>query len=635
MGGFNDYYSLFSQTEDGNIYYFNFNTGQSLWDHPCDEKYRQLYLQEKQKLKSNPQTTPVVANVTQEEMFTNKSNDEISSGKVISTKANNLSLQNSMSKTNRPEYKQISEITRNLTTVTESSQSSDYLDNQNNQTGQKMNKSLMEAHILRSKQKNVSEIKNNEALNPVHPAAEVVSSPINKSEIDSMNSITTHHTSIKPQEGTVANKLATILQLNSNSNSFASNIRSTEKENDPVTKPHNDANAEIIEQQKAAAMIEYDKAIAQIKNETDQRIKEFIAKEKERESQERTKIAQEAAARLKQDVAALKEAVKAEFTSIENKERETLAENLKARASFLAKKEAEEKQAAEDLLNRIRTEAAAKVTDLQEKTQENLKSEIENLSQQAKIKIEDLRRSNEVAFQLEKKRGEESINQIRAEWAQRAAMEEERLKIEFEKAQQMANDKIHSLKVDNDNADLKEKNEDVEGLSARVQKSNGSLHENELDIKVKESAEIDSQIQQKKIELQKLQLAIDRLQKDLAQNQENSLYRKKIAFKPTKGDHKYRYERHEKDSKSSSSSNDDSSRMEDELPHLPKIKSKKRNQSSTIKSNTRMHKLKSGAQQTSSRLVTSFEPETIPHKKRIKSSEKVKVKGSLKIFYSN
>ncbi|KAJ3325030.1 hypothetical protein HDV06_005619 [Boothiomyces sp. JEL0866] len=31
------------QTDDGNIYYFNFKTGESSWDHPCDEYYKQLY----------------------------------------------------------------------------------------------------------------------------------------------------------------------------------------------------------------------------------------------------------------------------------------------------------------------------------------------------------------------------------------------------------------------------------------------------------------------------------------------------------------------------------------------------------------------------------------------------------------
>lgn len=31
------------------VYYFNFNTGESIWDHPCDTKYRDIYLEEKAK----------------------------------------------------------------------------------------------------------------------------------------------------------------------------------------------------------------------------------------------------------------------------------------------------------------------------------------------------------------------------------------------------------------------------------------------------------------------------------------------------------------------------------------------------------------------------------------------------------
>ncbi|XP_053125776.1 centrosomal protein of 164 kDa isoform X4 [Hemicordylus capensis] len=37
----------------GDIYYFNFANGQSSWDHPCDERYRQLVAQEREKLLSH------------------------------------------------------------------------------------------------------------------------------------------------------------------------------------------------------------------------------------------------------------------------------------------------------------------------------------------------------------------------------------------------------------------------------------------------------------------------------------------------------------------------------------------------------------------------------------------------------
>eukprot|EP00440_Ansanella_granifera_P053136 gb/GFBE01057608.1/.p1 GENE.gb/GFBE01057608.1/~~gb/GFBE01057608.1/.p1 ORF type:complete len:314 (+),score=73.75 gb/GFBE01057608.1/:1-942(+) len=35
------------QTETGDIFYFNFSTGESIWDHPCDEHYKELYRKHK------------------------------------------------------------------------------------------------------------------------------------------------------------------------------------------------------------------------------------------------------------------------------------------------------------------------------------------------------------------------------------------------------------------------------------------------------------------------------------------------------------------------------------------------------------------------------------------------------------
>ncbi|KDO26775.1 hypothetical protein SPRG_08069 [Saprolegnia parasitica CBS 223.65] len=40
--------------DTGDIYYFNFATGASIWDHPCDEQYRQLYQEHKTKLMVQP-----------------------------------------------------------------------------------------------------------------------------------------------------------------------------------------------------------------------------------------------------------------------------------------------------------------------------------------------------------------------------------------------------------------------------------------------------------------------------------------------------------------------------------------------------------------------------------------------------
>jgi len=40
---------LSSEDVGNNIYYFNFVTGQSMWEHPCDEFYKNLLKQERQK----------------------------------------------------------------------------------------------------------------------------------------------------------------------------------------------------------------------------------------------------------------------------------------------------------------------------------------------------------------------------------------------------------------------------------------------------------------------------------------------------------------------------------------------------------------------------------------------------------
>lgn len=42
-------FCFISQTDDGNIYYFHFITGESIWDHPCDDYYRKMYEAEKAK----------------------------------------------------------------------------------------------------------------------------------------------------------------------------------------------------------------------------------------------------------------------------------------------------------------------------------------------------------------------------------------------------------------------------------------------------------------------------------------------------------------------------------------------------------------------------------------------------------
>lgn len=43
----------YSQDPNGHIYYFNFATGESIWDHPCDEFYRRMVTDERRKCVSN------------------------------------------------------------------------------------------------------------------------------------------------------------------------------------------------------------------------------------------------------------------------------------------------------------------------------------------------------------------------------------------------------------------------------------------------------------------------------------------------------------------------------------------------------------------------------------------------------
>ena len=39
------------RSPDGEIYYFNFSNGESVWDHPCDERYKEMYQTEKERLR--------------------------------------------------------------------------------------------------------------------------------------------------------------------------------------------------------------------------------------------------------------------------------------------------------------------------------------------------------------------------------------------------------------------------------------------------------------------------------------------------------------------------------------------------------------------------------------------------------
>ena len=35
------------QDPQGELYYFNFETGESIWDHPCDQDFKKLVIEER------------------------------------------------------------------------------------------------------------------------------------------------------------------------------------------------------------------------------------------------------------------------------------------------------------------------------------------------------------------------------------------------------------------------------------------------------------------------------------------------------------------------------------------------------------------------------------------------------------
>ncbi|XP_045068916.1 centrosomal protein of 164 kDa isoform X2 [Coregonus clupeaformis] len=49
------------QDVTGDVYYFNFSSGQSTWDHPCDEQYRSLVKQERERAGTQPHGPPTTA----------------------------------------------------------------------------------------------------------------------------------------------------------------------------------------------------------------------------------------------------------------------------------------------------------------------------------------------------------------------------------------------------------------------------------------------------------------------------------------------------------------------------------------------------------------------------------------------
>ena len=63
----------FSQDSTGEIYYFNFQSGESVWDHPCDEYYRNMVVEERRR-RSAMGTSPKKDNKKKEKKDGGKKN---------------------------------------------------------------------------------------------------------------------------------------------------------------------------------------------------------------------------------------------------------------------------------------------------------------------------------------------------------------------------------------------------------------------------------------------------------------------------------------------------------------------------------------------------------------------------------
>lgn len=73
-----------SQDTKGDIYYFNFATGQSTWDHPCDEHYRQLVVRERGKLSTSGATKKKDKKKKKEKRDKDRKHREPSGGPLVS-----------------------------------------------------------------------------------------------------------------------------------------------------------------------------------------------------------------------------------------------------------------------------------------------------------------------------------------------------------------------------------------------------------------------------------------------------------------------------------------------------------------------------------------------------------------------
>ena len=77
-------YLFNSQDENGEIYYFNFSSGDSVWDHPCDEYFKDMVEEERAKGKPIKATKSKNTNVKKDKKKDKKEKkDKKTSGEKV------------------------------------------------------------------------------------------------------------------------------------------------------------------------------------------------------------------------------------------------------------------------------------------------------------------------------------------------------------------------------------------------------------------------------------------------------------------------------------------------------------------------------------------------------------------------
>ena len=97
------------QDPHGELYYFNFETGESIWDHPCDEDYKKMVLQERKVLqekgKDNYKPPPLesrMPNKAPSPGSTLKNSNKLQSSNGISTTKSTSTISEVLNEKNQP-----------------------------------------------------------------------------------------------------------------------------------------------------------------------------------------------------------------------------------------------------------------------------------------------------------------------------------------------------------------------------------------------------------------------------------------------------------------------------------------------------------------------------------------------------